>query len=243
MKFFVRLSFILILVSASAEAEIFQSTERHATLVELYSSEGCSDCPPADEWIGKLRQAGGLWKKYVPIVFHVDYWDGLGWKDPFGSPQFTKRQDLYARISHGGTLFTPCVLMNGQVWASWQQLREPPFSKDAPGILKVETQGPGRYRVIFQPSDRQPQSYEAHIVLLGFDIESGVTKGENAGKKLNHNFVVLQYQHTVMDGSTAPAAALNLNTHDSRAKKFGVAAWVTKTGNPFPLQATGGYLD
>lgn len=237
-KFFILMLFLL--TTGMAFAETFQSSTRHVTLMELYSSEGCSSCNPADDWVRGFRNAPGLWKDYVPAVFHVDYWDGAGWKDPFGSSHYTRRQEKYMQIWHGGTIFTPCVLVNGRVWANPQG--GIPIANEHPGVLKVETQGPGRYRVVFDPTDRASKNYEAHIVLLGFDVESKVDKGENAGKTLKHDFIVLDYQHAPMAGSSSPSAALNLSTHDSRARKFGVAVWVTANNNPLPLQATGGYL-
>ena len=141
------------------------------------------------------------------------------------------------------TLFTPCVVIGGLPWRSWANLATLPTFNRSPGTLKVETQGPGRYRVIFNPTDKLARNYEAHMALLGFDIDSIPAKGENAGRKLKHDFVALEYEHTSMEGTSAPSAALNLNTQDSRAKKTGVAAWVTQSGNPVAIQATGGYLD
>src|SRR5947207_2933082 len=74
----------------------FTSGETAATLVELFTSEGCSSCPPADAWMSRLKRNPDLWKAIVPAVFHVDYWDRLGWPDRFARPEFTRRQRLYA---------------------------------------------------------------------------------------------------------------------------------------------------
>src|ERR1700677_1386741 len=75
-----------------------KSSPLQQNLVELYSSEGCSSCPPAESWGGSLRQDSGLWKKFVPVEFHVNYWDDLGWKDPYASNEFTDRQKNYAAL-------------------------------------------------------------------------------------------------------------------------------------------------
>ena len=232
----------LVLMQGAAFAVTFESSERQVTLLELYSSEGCSSCPPADDWARGFLKPTNLWKGYVPVVFHVDYWDRLGWKDPFASPIYTERQENYARTWRSSNLFTPNVVINGKNWNKWQRLKTLPTFNQSVGVLKVETEGQGRYRMVFLPQDKAPKNYEAHLALLGFDIESFVQKGENAGKTLKHDFIVLDYQRTTMAGTIGLSAALNLNTQDSRAKKFGIAAWVTQSGNPLPLQATGGYL-
>ena len=71
---------------------IFKSSERRTALLELYTSEGCSSCPPAETWLSRLTDSPGLWKDFVPIGFHVDYWDHLGWRDKWGSKAFSERQ-------------------------------------------------------------------------------------------------------------------------------------------------------
>ncbi|MDQ3115241.1 MAG: DUF1223 domain-containing protein [Verrucomicrobiota bacterium] len=65
-------------------------------LLELFTSEGCSSCPPAEAWLSKLKDDPGLWRDFVPLAFHVDYWDRLGWRDPFASKVWTSRQYEYS---------------------------------------------------------------------------------------------------------------------------------------------------
>src|SRR5437868_3719162 len=91
---FLSLLFIVLYVScpSPAAAEIFQSGEDQTVLLELYTSEGCSSCPPAEQWMTQLKNAPGLWKSFVPVAFHVDYWDYLGWKDVLSSPNYSQRQ-------------------------------------------------------------------------------------------------------------------------------------------------------
>ena len=75
------------LASSSSASELaLRSGPARTHLIELYSSEGCSSCPPADDWVESLRKRPGLWKDFVPVAFHVTYWDYLGWKDSFGDP-------------------------------------------------------------------------------------------------------------------------------------------------------------
>src|ERR1043166_1377606 len=87
--------FIGNVVSAVAGELSFQSSEQRTPLIELYTSEGCSSCPPAEAWLSKLKTEAGLWKDFVPVAFHVDYWDHLGWRDRFASAVFTERQRAY----------------------------------------------------------------------------------------------------------------------------------------------------
>src|SRR5271155_1572909 len=98
-----------------ADDLVFDSTTRRVSLLELYTSEGCSSCPPAEEWLSKLKENPRLWKDYVPVAFHVDYWDGLGWPDRFASPAYTQRQRSYAQVWGGDTVYTPELVVDGHV--------------------------------------------------------------------------------------------------------------------------------
>ena len=79
-----------------ADNVVFESGAKKVQLLELFTSEGCSSCPPAEASLGRLVNDPRLWHEFVPVAFHVDYWDRLGWKDPFASAEWTKRQRLYA---------------------------------------------------------------------------------------------------------------------------------------------------
>jgi uncharacterized protein DUF1223 len=80
----------------SAELFHFQSGDAQTTLLEVDTSEGCSSCPPAEAWFSRLKESPKLWQDFVPVAFHVDYWDYLGWNDPFATKSHTKRQHGYA---------------------------------------------------------------------------------------------------------------------------------------------------
>src|SRR5437867_2256011 len=75
----------------------FQSAREQTALIELYTSEGCSSCPSAETWLSRLKESPGLWKDFVPLAFHVDYWDYLGWRDLWASKSFSDRQRAYAK--------------------------------------------------------------------------------------------------------------------------------------------------
>src|SRR5947208_15450471 len=80
----------------ASEPKTFESGHTQSTLIELFTSEGCSSCPPAEKWLSALKSSSDLWQKAVPVAFHVDYWDHLGWRDRFATPDFKSRKQTYA---------------------------------------------------------------------------------------------------------------------------------------------------
>ena len=93
-----------------------ESRSESLKLIELYTSEGCSSCPPAEKWLSGFLKDPGLWTHRVPVAFHVDYWDRLGWKDKYASRENTLRQ--YRLRDEGAlkSIYTPGFLVNGQEW-------------------------------------------------------------------------------------------------------------------------------
>jgi hypothetical protein len=96
-------------VAGGAPAMADDSTGTAATVVELYTSQGCSSCPPADEYLRKLAGEPGV----IALALHVDYWDYIGWTDKFGSPKFTARQKAYAHANKSSTIYTPQMIVGG----------------------------------------------------------------------------------------------------------------------------------
>src|SRR5438034_11825938 len=92
---------------SSPPATTFESGETQSTLIELFTSEGCSSCPPAEKWLSVLKSNPDLWKKIIPVAFHVDYWDRLGSRDRLAKPEFTSRQPRYAAAWGGDSVYTP----------------------------------------------------------------------------------------------------------------------------------------
>src|SRR6202008_3982608 len=105
---------------AALQAECRATSAEHAVaVVELYTSEGCDSCPPADRWLSALK-VGTPAAPAVALAFHVDYWDRLGWRDRFGSAAFTQRQYEQSKRQHGDFVYTPQVLLQGRDFA-WQR--------------------------------------------------------------------------------------------------------------------------
>lgn len=226
----------LLAVTAAAAPQKFSSGERRTHLLELYSSEGCSSCPPAERWLGGLREDPGLWRDFAPVAFHVTYWDHLGWRDRYASREFTARQYAYASQWGSGTVYTPGFVLDG---AEWRQAsgRPPPASAEKAGVLAVECADDGTCRVAFAPAG----DYEVHAALLGGGIVSSIRAGENEGRTLRHDFVVLALKTARLTAGTADFS-LPKST-DKAVVRQALAVWVTRRGELIPLQATGGWLE
>ena len=105
--------------AAFTEPTVLKSASSRTSVLELFTSEGCSSCPPADEWMSRLIDDDRLWSEVVPIAFHVDYWDHLGWKDPVASRDFSSRQREHAASWKNNRVYTPGFVLNGLEWRGW----------------------------------------------------------------------------------------------------------------------------
>ncbi len=234
------MAFCFLVNGAQAEPLSLTSDSRKTTLIEIFSSEGCSSCPPAEAWASSLTHNSGLWRDFVPVIFHVDYWDYLGWKDRFASPAYTQRQHDYAKVWHESTVYTPGVVANGSLWRAWHRTNGIPSENESPGILKIVELKAGRYQVSFEPQNNFKNG-KMHAALLGFGIDVDVTRGENAGETLRHDFTVLDFQSLPLRASPF-SVIFDLNPKKFQAARLGIAAWVTESDNTKPVQAVGGYL-
>jgi hypothetical protein len=243
---------VLIVLPVQAETLTFKSPQQQATLVELYTSEGCSSCPPADRWFSRLLQDKRLWQQLVPVAFHVDYWNYLGWKDRFSRPAFSQRQRSLARQGNIRSVYTPGLVKAGREWRSWYFSRHlgDLWGEDV-GILQItidDAMASSRKQAViqarFHPAYTLTSPLTLNVALLGFGLESPIRAGENEGKILRHDFVVLRLltreAHKKGDGY-AWTLALPAQAGDTPAYD-GLAAWVTKVGVLTPIQATGGRL-
>lgn len=123
----------------AADGVWFESTKEQTGLLELYTSEGCSSCPPADRWLARLKEHPDLWRSFIPMALHVDYWDYIGWQDRFASAAHSKRQRRYAQEKSLTTVYTPGFLYNGQEWRQRRVSREVKFpAGNTPGILRIQ---------------------------------------------------------------------------------------------------------
>jgi hypothetical protein len=225
-------------------ATTFESSEAQATLIELFTSEGCSSCPPADAWMSQLKSRGDLWKAIVPVAFHVDYWNHLGWRDRFAKAEFTERQRRYAGTWRSESVYTPSFVVNGGEWRSWFGNRTLPAASSAKiGKLRATLTSGTEVAATFVPESTQPQRLQIHAALLGVNLESDVKRGENSGRRLHHDFVVLQLATGQMIADANRWAGSTSFPKESSGEKPGAfAAWITAGEVGQIIQATGGWL-
>src|SRR5215468_5855063 len=139
--------------SMGADGFQFQSRTNQTALIELYTSEGCSSRPPAEESFSRLKAHPRLWLDFVPAAFHVDYWDYLGWRDPFGAADYSERQRAYAAKWKSRSVYTPGFALDGKEWRGWfgrDQL--PRASNQLAGTLTASSDDGKRWLLQFEPA-------------------------------------------------------------------------------------------
>jgi len=226
--------FVLGAVTAAHGAErVFESRPEKAHLLELFTSEGCSSCPPAEAWFSKLKTDPLLWKNFVPLAFHVDYWDRLGWKDPFAAKEWTTRQYRYSAGWGTESVYTPGLVLDGR------ELRNrvvPPAATEKPGVLRVSIND-DKILAEFRPTGKGAGSLDFHVAQLGFDLSTKVSAGENNGRNLHHDFVVLSLvSKRMIDGR------VQFEIAKTNAPSGAIAGWVTEPEQLEPIQAIGGWI-
>jgi hypothetical protein len=230
---------------APAQDVVLKRDASSATLIELYSSEGCSSCPPAETWLGRLKDSPRLWQQVFPVEFHVDYWDDLGWPDRFARPAYTARQRDYAARLQQDSVYTPEFVVDGQEWRGWFHGGDLPLAQATGGTLTltIRAQG-GAFSADFVPAPNAPSdSYTVHVAFLGMGIVSDVQRGENAGRELRHDFVVLDFQSQRL--TAAPGAHFQSGLIPPAGtgpdQPGAVVAWVSSPGREV-VQVVGGWL-
>jgi hypothetical protein len=231
------LSMVILLVPNFARARdlVLRSGPQQVHLLELYTSEGCSSCPPAEERFSALEGNPALWKDVVPVAFQVDYWDYLGWPDRFASPEYTARQQRYAKDWGGDSVYTPEFVLDGREFRSG----EIPPSSGSGGSLTVELNSARELTVRYDPA--APVSgggWEAHIAPLGLGLETNVRAGENGGRRLRHDFVVLALVSAPLRAGTN---TVTVSLPGPKDGEKAIAVWITQAGRRSPVQAAGGW--
>ena len=193
---------VVIAWSAALSATGFAACEarsgpRTAALVELYTSEGCSSCPPADRQLSRLRQALDPAAEIVPLALHVPYWDYIGWKDPYAQDAFGERQDWLVRSNLQKTVYTPQFFVGGAELRSWQgALREEVRqlnARPAEATIRVRasTSAGGALTLSADATAAAASAPAAlYLALTESGLTSSVTRGENGGATLVHDHVV-----------------------------------------------------
>ncbi len=229
--------------SILAESTIISSGKEKNQLIELYTSEGCSSCPPADAWISQLKNDPRLWKDVIPVAFHVDYWDRLGWKDELASSDFSFRQRLYREEGGISQVYTPGFVVDGKEWRGFFKRHELVDLQSAEvGQLSAEITGQ-KVSVHFDPLIDMDTNVIVHCAVLGFDITNEIGAGENRGRTLTHDFAVLGHSAQV---ASLENGSFNLVTELPRqslpAERKALVVWISEVDNQRPLQAAGDWL-
>jgi len=176
---------------------------RTPVLVELFTSEGCSSCPPADALLGRLlREQPVASADIVPLELHVDYWDRLGWKDPFAAKAYTDRQQAYARSLGIDDVYTPQMVVDGRNGFVGGDLAEASkaiaAAADRPHLpLRVTARAAGpaiRVVVDLPAAPKDAEKIDVVAALTEDDLTSAVRRGENGGRTLQHAAVVRKLQ-------------------------------------------------
>lgn len=236
-------------VQAQAAPCTAKSSDRTTALVELYTSEGCDSCPPADRWLSSLGRRGYVPDRVVPIALHVDYWDYIGWKDPYAQSRFTSRQRKLAQLTRNAIVFTPQIVLQGRDFRRWGS---PAFDE---AVAKINAQ-PARARISLAVDARRRDAFEVEAAAEVLDasqkadaalyvasyenrLVSRVTAGENRSRTLEHDFVVFEWvgpvefrgAARVSDRRTLPLLPKVIARHS------GVVAFVQNRSSAEVLQA------
>ncbi len=218
--------------AALAQACHARSPAHKVALLELYTSEGCSSCPPADRFVAGLRAAGLDASRVVPLALHVDYWDYIGWKDRFGQPAFAERQRALAALASSRTIYTPEIFVAGHELRDWRGAldatvreinRQPAQATIELTLGKSEGQ-----QLPLRVNARANGAASLYLALYESGLRSDVRAGENGGVVLHHDYVVRDWVGPLPfaargGGAFSPVLAI---PEGARREQLGVAAFV-----------------
>ncbi len=238
---FALLMFAMLPALSSAAECTARSGPATAALVELYTSEGCSSCPPADRWLSKLGGNANV----VPVAFHVTYWDYIGWRDAFADERHTARQRDRANASGARYVYTPQVTVGGRDFRDWSRVRT--FEQAVERINKTPSRVDLEIRVkpleggkMLAEASATPRAgiARANLALVIAATQNGlssrVNAGENRGEHLSHDFVVRGFSESRAFAGTgiASASATFAARGDWKPESMSIVAFVQdlKTG-------------
>ncbi|MEO8631325.1 MAG: DUF1223 domain-containing protein [Betaproteobacteria bacterium] len=239
--------------SAHAQQCQIQSTAQRVTVVELYTSEGCNSCPPADRWFSGLAQQGVSPDKAILLAYHVDYWNQLGWTDRFSRASFSARQRDVASRASRGVVYTPQIVLDGRDLRhgyNVEQLRgklaDINHQKGQAKIQATVSRSGNDVGVSGEVQMLDPKmSKGAWVWIAAFEngLSSPVNAGENAGKRLYHDYVVRDLAGPFLIGADGRA---QLNQHitlpaDANAARTGIAIFIERSDTGEVLEATSQY--
>ena len=183
-----------LLASVADAACVAQSGAERPSLVELYTSEGCSSCPPAERWLSSLRDSGG----YVALEFHVDYWDTDSWRDPYSDARYTERQKATVARGRRNLVYTPQVVLDGRLWKNWPKAPPPPTVDTTGPALRLQlTPGTPWRATLDAVGANAGDNWRMHVAVTENALSNAVSGGENRGATLTHDHVVRAFSRAL----------------------------------------------
>ncbi|MEM9674613.1 MAG: DUF1223 domain-containing protein [Bacteroidota bacterium] len=200
-----------------AELEVANNIPNGIAVVELFTSQGCSSCPPADELLRSISEkAAEKGLAIYPLSFHVDYWNRLGWKDPYSQPAFSQRQRHYARTWQNAQVYTPQMVVNGskgfvgsRQQEAWKTIEEA-LSQSATTTVRLGASATDQEIEVSYQLAGEYAGQQLQLALVEQEVETSVRRGENSGKKLHHSHVVREYASIKLDNSGSGKMSLML---------------------------------
>ena len=239
-----RLILISLLFAFSAQANdtiSVSSQDRQTAVVELYTSEGCSSCPPADKWLKALIDTDKDNINVLALSFHVDYWDYIGWKDRFADPVHTSRQRQLSSNNQQSTIYTPEFFVGGKVTRGTSRVLKTIQSTNrlaSPLQLNmIVTKSDNEFLITLKPTENLTSSGDLHHRFFVYEkgLVSNVKRGENTGRTLSHENVV-RYMSNARRLDATNLHRISVSP-DWALENIGIAAVVTTPGNQSYLQA------
>lgn len=234
---------LMFAMPAAATTCSAESGKSRVALLELYTSEGCDSCPPTDQWFSTLPQRGYTPQRVLALAFHVDYWNYLGWKDPYAQAQFSVRQNDASRRNKARVVYTPQLLLDGADYR--RSVKGEDIGRH---ISKIQAPG-AQISMTIDASDLQSRlraristvagTAQAYAVIYENNLSTEVTAGENRGKRLRHDFVVRELYGPF---AVTAAAPLNLDQVMRRDRQWKtsdlhIAVFVQDSSSGTALQA------
>lgn len=197
-------------------------------VVELFTSQGCSSCPPADALLSEVARDASLRGRVIPLAFHVDYWDRLGWRDPFSSPEWSRRQYVYVRALDVSSAYTPQIVVNGvrQFVGSHRAALEEALVAQSHHKRAGEVQvTPSRHGAEARIRVQAKGTGDLVVVVYDTAAPTPVARGENTGRTISNDAIVrrLVRAGTLSGGALDRTITVPL---DPSWKDLGVAAFL-----------------
>lgn len=208
-------------INVNKSSKLIAETNGFA-VVELFTSEGCSSCPPADALVAKIQKESKGKPVYI-LAFHVDYWNRLGWKDQFSNADFSKRQHDYANYLHLQSVYTPQIIVNGQTEFIGSQegtlrnairtavQKTPPSQLDL-RVLRIDHM---KATIKYNTAGTDKNTL-LQVAIIEKAATSKVTRGENSGRTLSHVQIVRKLQQVVLNGTNGELSLSLPENFDTR---------------------------